>query len=162
VSLLKDKFVCVQEVITAQETQLENLAKERRAYLERFARNGRLFFGTIRVLSADGKEVLGELRSFPRSDEQTRKNDGAKFLALAQAVSKGQPVNAEPPANDPARKAGPPFLGGDPGLGLKRGGPKVGDKAPDFELKYLASDKTFKLRENFDKRPTVLIFHSFT
>ena len=45
---------------------------------------------------------------------------------------------------------------------LKRGGPKVGDTAPDFELKVLDSRETFKLGGNFGKRPTVLIFHSFT
>ena len=48
------------------------------------------------------------------------------------------------------------------GFGPKKGGRKIGAQAPDFELKYLASDKTFKPRDNFDKRPTVLLFHSFT
>ena len=45
---------------------------------------------------------------------------------------------------------------------LRKGGPKVGEKAPDFELKLLDSKETFKLSGNFGKRPTVLIFHSFT
>jgi hypothetical protein len=48
------------------------------------------------------------------------------------------------------------------GFGPKKRGPKVGDQAPDFELKFLDSRETFKLKENFGKRPTVLIFHSFT
>jgi hypothetical protein len=45
---------------------------------------------------------------------------------------------------------------------LRKAGPKVGDAAPDFELKLLESRETFKLSGNFGKRPTVLIFHSFT
>jgi len=49
-----------------------------------------------------------------------------------------------------------------PGAGPKKGGPRIGDKAPDFELKFLNSEKMFKLSENLDKRPTVLVFHSFT
>jgi peroxiredoxin len=40
--------------------------------------------------------------------------------------------------------------------------PKVGDKAPDFTLKALNEDKTFKLSDNFGKQPTVLIFGSYT
>ena len=32
----------------------------------------------------------------------------------------------------------------------------------NFELKFLDSKETFKLKDNFGKRPTVLIFHSFT
>lgn len=39
---------------------------------------------------------------------------------------------------------------------------KVGDPAPDFTLKLLKEDKTFKLSDNFGKRPTVLIFGSYT
>src|SRR5262245_27897508 len=66
---------------------------------------------------------------------------------------------------------GPPFKegsgprvknAGPRGLGPKKGGPKIGEQAPDFELKFLASEKTFKLSANFGKRPTVLLFHSFT
>jgi hypothetical protein len=48
------------------------------------------------------------------------------------------------------------------GFSPKKGAPKVGSSAPDFELTYLASDKTFKLSDNFGQKPTVLIFHSFT
>lgn len=39
---------------------------------------------------------------------------------------------------------------------------QVGDKAPDFTLKLLHEEKTFKLSDNFGKRPTVLIFGSYT
>jgi hypothetical protein len=48
------------------------------------------------------------------------------------------------------------------GSGPKKRGPKVGEKVPDFELKFLDSKDTFRLKDNFGKRPTVLIFHSFT
>ena len=40
--------------------------------------------------------------------------------------------------------------------GPKKRGPKVGEKAPDFELKHLDAKATFKLSDNFGKRPTVL------
>jgi len=59
----------------------------------------------------------------------------------------------------------PPFSprkDGPSGFGPRKRGPKVGDPAPVFELKYLDSSATFKLKENIGKRPTVLIFHSFT
>jgi hypothetical protein len=56
----------------------------------------------------------------------------------------------------PFKKDGPP------GFGPKKRGPKVGEQAPDFELKFLDSKESFKLSDNFGKRPTVLIFHSFT
>ncbi len=60
-------------------------------------------------------------------------------------------------------QSGPPFKkDGFPGFGPKKAGPKIGDQAPDFELKFLDAEKTFKLSDNFGKRPTVLIFHSFT
>ncbi len=39
---------------------------------------------------------------------------------------------------------------------------KVGDKAPDFTLKVLGSKKKFILSSNFGKKPTVLIFGSYT
>ncbi|GIV02294.1 MAG: hypothetical protein KatS3mg015_1124 [Fimbriimonadales bacterium] len=39
---------------------------------------------------------------------------------------------------------------------------KVGDPAPDFKLKWLHEDKTFQLSSNFGKKPTVLIFGSYT
>jgi hypothetical protein len=39
---------------------------------------------------------------------------------------------------------------------------KAGDKAPDFELKNLKGEGKFKLSSNFGKRPTVLIFGSYT
>lgn len=38
----------------------------------------------------------------------------------------------------------------------------VGQNAPDFELKYLGKNEKFKLSSNFGKRPTVLIFGSYT
>ena len=58
---------------------------------------------------------------------------------------------------------GPPAKKGDlPGIGPKKAGPKVGDQAPDFELKVLDARETLKLSDNFGKRPTVLLFHSFT
>lgn len=48
--------------------------------------------------------------------------------------------------------------------GGQQSGPelKVGDPAPDFTLKLLKEDKAFKLSDNFGKRPTVLIFGSYT
>jgi peroxiredoxin len=39
---------------------------------------------------------------------------------------------------------------------------RVGDRAPDFTLKFLNSDQTFTLSHNFGKKPTVLIFGSYT
>ena len=39
---------------------------------------------------------------------------------------------------------------------------KAGDKAPDFTLKLLGSDGKFKLSSNFGKKPTVLVFGSYT
>ena len=39
---------------------------------------------------------------------------------------------------------------------------KVGDKASDFTLKTLGSKKKFTLSSNFGKKPTVLIFGSYT
>src|SRR5690349_8130631 len=63
----------------------------------------------------------------------------------------------------PRPLGGPPFRKeAFPDFGLKKNGPKIGDKALDFELRFLDSKETFKLSNNFDKRPTVLIFHSFT
>ncbi|MEZ5162988.1 MAG: hypothetical protein R2688_04405 [Fimbriimonadaceae bacterium] len=38
----------------------------------------------------------------------------------------------------------------------------VGQKAPDFELKLLGKDEKFKLSSNYGKKPTVLIFGSYT
>jgi hypothetical protein len=38
----------------------------------------------------------------------------------------------------------------------------MGERAPDFELAFLDSKATFKLSDNFGRRPTVLLFHSFT
>jgi hypothetical protein len=54
-----------------------------------------------------------------------------------------------------------PFQGGPKG-GLKQVGPKVGEAGPDFELKFLAEEKKFKLSDNFGRRPTVLIFRAPT
>ena len=51
---------------------------------------------------------------------------------------------------------------GAPSKGPPKGGPKIGERAPDFELRLLDSKETFKLSGNFGRRPTVLIFHSFT
>ena len=39
---------------------------------------------------------------------------------------------------------------------------KVGDKAPAVKLEYLRDGKTYDLKQNFGKRPTVLIFGSYT
>ena len=39
---------------------------------------------------------------------------------------------------------------------------RPGDKAPDFELKTLGAKSKFKLSSNFGKKPTVLIFGSYT
>jgi len=39
---------------------------------------------------------------------------------------------------------------------------RVGDKAPDFTIKELNSGKPFTLSSNLGKRPTVLIFGSYT
>jgi hypothetical protein len=159
IALLKERFVCVQEIIPGAETRPEDLPAERRRWLAPFARNGRFFFGTIRLLAPDGKEVLASLRSFPGADEETRKQEGAKFLALAQEILKRQPAASEEPQKEPPAKPKPKLKDG---LGPKQGGPAVGSKAPDFELKHLAAEETFKLSDNFGKRPTVLIFHSFT
>ena len=41
-------------------------------------------------------------------------------------------------------------------------GPAVGAEAPVFTLQSLKSDETFSLKDNFGKRPTVLIFGSYT
>lgn len=46
--------------------------------------------------------------------------------------------------------------------GRREGDLKVGDKASDFTLKLLGSKKKFTLSSNFGKRPTVLIFGSYT
>ena len=57
----------------------------------------------------------------------------------------------------------PPFKKDGPSaFGPKKSGPKIGAQAPDFELKFLDAEETFKLSSNFGKRPTVLLFHSFT
>jgi len=180
IALLKEKFICVQEVIPGAETKPEDLPAERRKLLERFAHNDRFFFGKIRFLSPDGKNLLAELRSFPDADDDTRKKDGEKFIALANDILAGKatqvPVQDGPPRfgfkkDWPPFKDGPPFKkdggplfkkDGYPGFGPKKTGPKIGDQAPDFELKFLDAKETFKLSDNFGKRPTVLIFHSFT
>jgi hypothetical protein len=179
IGLLKEKFVCVQEVIPGAETTPESLPAERRQQLERFAHGGRFFFGRIRILSSDGKDVLGELRSLPGSDAETRKSDGDRFLALARSILDGRGGEAVAGPGDAARRFEPPMKGGParlrfreggpaskqggpPRLGPRSAGPKIGDLAPNFELKYLDSEQTFKLSENFGKRATVLIFHSFT
>ena len=160
-ALLKEKFVCVQEVIPGAETKPEDLTEQRRQLLERFARQGRFFFGKIRILSPDGKNVLAELRSFPGADEETRKQDRESFLALANDALAGK-VPYGPRAFG-KKTDGPPFLKeGGPPLKKTQSGPKVGDQAPDFELKFLDAKETFKLSANFNQRPTVLIFHSFT
>jgi len=170
--LLKDKFVCVQEVIPGAETKPEDLPAERRKLLERFAWRDRFFFGTIRVLSPDARDVLGELRCRPRADEETRRMYGEKFLALANDVLAGKtkpaPVPDLPPPFElkidgpPFKKIGGPTAKKDGPPGPKKGGPKVGSQAPEFELKFLDAQETFKLSDNFGKSPTVLIFHSFT
>jgi hypothetical protein len=42
------------------------------------------------------------------------------------------------------------------------GGPKPGEDAIDFSLKIVGEDKRFTLKDNFGKRPTILIFGSYT
>jgi len=161
--LLKDRFICVQEVIPGAETKLEDLSADRRKVLEQFTEHGRFFFGKIRLLSSDGKDVLGAFRSFPGSDARTRQTEGERFVSLAEAVLTGKAT--QPPAEDrpPFLKGGPPFTKGRrPGFGPRDRGPQIGEQAPDFALKFLNSRETFKLSGNFGKRPTVLIFHSFT
>ncbi len=39
---------------------------------------------------------------------------------------------------------------------------RVGDRAPDFTLKFLNSNESFTLSHNFGKKPTFLIFGSYT
>jgi len=39
---------------------------------------------------------------------------------------------------------------------------KIGDKAPDVKLEFLSNGKIYDLKKNFGKRPTVLIFGSYT
>jgi peroxiredoxin len=39
---------------------------------------------------------------------------------------------------------------------------KIGDKAPTFKLDYLKDDKEYDLSSNFGKKPTVLVFGSYT
>ena len=41
-------------------------------------------------------------------------------------------------------------------------GLKVGDTAPAVKLEYLNDGKTYDLEDSFGKRPTVLIFGSYT
>jgi hypothetical protein len=150
--------VCVQEVISAGETSVQDMREERRRHLERFAHNGRFFFGTVRILSPDGKEVLGQHRSFPGADAETKKQDGGTLLTMLTTILDRKTAAADKSTEPPGSR--PPFF--KKGFGPKKSGPKVGSTAPDFELTYLAADKTFKLSDNFGKKPTVLIFHSFT
>lgn len=53
-------------------------------------------------------------------------------------------------------------IAGPPNEARRKDPVKVGDKAPTFTLKMLGSKKKFALSENFGKRPTVLIFGSYT
>ena len=46
--------------------------------------------------------------------------------------------------------------------GPRAEGPGVGGAAPDFVLSPLNGGKSFKLSSNYGKRPTVLIFGSYT
>ncbi|MEX2244008.1 MAG: hypothetical protein WD716_09215 [Fimbriimonadaceae bacterium] len=39
---------------------------------------------------------------------------------------------------------------------------KVGDKAPTFKLDFLKDDKEYDLAANVGKKPTVLVFGSYT
>src|SRR5262245_11614730 len=88
-------------------------------------------------------------------------------LVRLTAIASSCALFADPASSQP----GPPFnidfkpplnREGGPGFGPRKRGPTVGDQAPDFELTFLDSQETFHLNENFGKRPTVLIFHSFT
>lgn len=47
-------------------------------------------------------------------------------------------------------------------LGSPFEGPRPGQRAPDFALKTADGEKEYRLSDNFGKRPTVLIFGSFT
>lgn len=141
VNLLQERYVCVQEIIPGAQTRPADLSPERRALLERFSRHDRFFFGQIHLLSSDGSRLLGSWRSLPREDEATRKAGREGFLALA------------------ARAAG--AQGGDVGAG-RDSALQIGDPAPDFDLKRLQSSERFRLSDNLGRRPTVLIFHSFT
>lgn len=49
-----------------------------------------------------------------------------------------------------------------PGGRPQQGNLLLGQDAPDFNLKTLNGDKQFRLSSNFGKRPTVLIFGSYT
>jgi hypothetical protein len=163
----------VEEVIPGAETRPEDLPAERRKLLEPFAHLGRFFFGRICLLSPDGRTVLAELRSFPGDDETTRTQSGAKLLAMANDVLAGKSIGPEAAPRFGPKKDGPPFKGGPlfkkdgpflkkDGFGPKKSGPRIGDPAPDFQLKLLDAQETFRLSDNFGRRPTVLIFHSFT
>jgi hypothetical protein len=44
----------------------------------------------------------------------------------------------------------------------QQGNLRVGDIAPTFKLKYLGKNEFFDLKENFGKKPTILIFGSYT
>ena len=44
----------------------------------------------------------------------------------------------------------------------QQGNLRVGDSAPTFRLKYLGKNEFFDLKSNFGKKPTVLIFGSYT
>ncbi|MCI0639610.1 MAG: hypothetical protein L0Y72_02505 [Gemmataceae bacterium] len=52
------------------------------------------------------------------------------------------------------------FFTGD--VGSLHEGPKVNQRAPDFTLKSMDGKKSFTLAENLGKKPTVIIFGSFT
>ena len=39
---------------------------------------------------------------------------------------------------------------------------RAGDAAPNFTLKYLNKNEYFELKSNLGKRPTILIFGSYT
>jgi len=58
------------------------------------------------------------------------------------------------------------LLCGTSGLSLgqrpAKGTLKTGDKAPTFKLDYLKDDKAYDLESNFGKKPTVLVFGSYT
>ena len=96
--------------------------------------------------------------SFDHEDNAVKQS--AIFQSLLAIVLGMSPlvgaVHGQPGGGPQAKKEAPS------GFGPKKGGPKIGDKAPDFQLKFLDAKETFKLSDNFDKRPTVLIFHSFT
>jgi len=111
-----------------------------------FASAVALVGGAVLVVSSVQAQrgPLGNASPFPSQHVEEIKWVDSLAKGIEQASGGGPP----------SKKDGP--------RGPKKGGPKVGSQAPDFELKFLDAQETFKLSDNFGKSPTVLIFHSFT